>query len=283
VRQGFSIALVASLLDVSRAAAAHLARRGEQFLKAVCGAEEDMAEPGMSEHEHGELRIQNMVGVRDTPTAHVDAPLYSPAELGRYLLLPVTTVRGWTLGWQRERPLIHSAAWDENLLSFRNACEVHVLSALPWALGRRVPLAVLGKVVRKLRELLSSEHPFADVRMRGGGKDAVAAELRLAGFASPDDTDTARAIDAYAARIERDDRGEPIRLRLCTQGPDGPEHVTLDPTVNSGKPCITGTRLATATVWEQFRAGTSLKRIVENERVSWEAVEEAIRYETGAP
>jgi uncharacterized protein (DUF433 family) len=275
------------LLGTSRVAADHLARRGERFLEAVCGAEGDVAAHGrMGGHEHDDphdLRSEEVMGVDERPAAHIDGPLYTPGELGRYLLLPVATVHWWTLGRDANPALIHSSAPDENLLSFRNACEVHVLSALPWVLRRRVPLVVLSAIVRDLRERLKSEHPLADVRMGGEGKDIVTAQLRLAGLVPADDAFTALAVAAYAARIERDDRGEPIRLLVCTRGPDGPKHVTLDPFVNSGRPCITGTRIATASVWERFKRGTSLKRLAEKEGCSWEAVEEVVRYETGAP
>lgn len=239
-----------------------------------------MAAKTTDDHEDDPSRSESTMEVRNRLPSCIDGPIYTPKALGRFLLLPVATVRRWTLGWHGSRALIHSAAWDENLLSFRNACEVHVLSAVSSVLQRPVPLPVLSIVLQNLRLRWSAEHPLADVRMRGEGKDLVAADLRLAGLLSPEATHVAGTIEAYVARIERDERGEPLRLRVCTQGPYGPEHVALDPAVHAGKPCITGTRVATARLWEQFKGGTSLRRIVEKEGCSWEALEEAIRYET---
>ncbi len=280
VRRGITIARIASLLRMSRAGAASLARRGEQFLGAVCGGEDDVAANTIDEHEDDHPPFENTMELCERPAACVDGPLYTPKALGRYLLLPVATVRRWTLGSQSSRALIHSAAWDENLLSFRNACEVHVLSAFSSALLRPVPFPILSIIVQNLQQRWSTTHPLADVRMRGEGKELVADELRRAGLVAPADSHVARTIEAYVARIERDDRGEPLRLRVCTRGPYGPEHIALDAAVHAGKPCITGTRVATASLWEQFKSGTSLRCIVEKAGCSWEALEEVVRYET---
>ena len=60
------------------------------------------------------------------------------------------------------------------------------------------------------------------------------------------------------------------------------EHISVDPSVCHGQPCIAGTRVTVAVILDNFEAGMTAEEIVESyPSVSVEAVKAAIHYATG--
>jgi uncharacterized protein (DUF433 family) len=212
----------------------------------------------------------------------IDEPVYTPAAAARYLLLPVSTVRWWTLGNGVHPPVIHIADPNGHQLSFRNLVEAHVLSAVMRQDRSRVPIALVRGVVTLLEELFQSEHPLADPRMREEGRDFFAVRFGAVLNASQHgQAAIASVLEAYLGRVRRDARGRPLRLFIFSRGrPDGPEHIMIDPLVKAGEPCITGTELSTSSVAERFRAGDSVTYLADTYRRSPAEIEEAIRYES---
>ena len=218
----------------------------------------------------------------DARELRLDAPAYTPTAAARYLLLPVSTVRWWTLGNGVHPAVIQIADPNGHLLSFRNLVEVHVLSGVMRQDRSRVPIALVRGVVTLLGEMFRSEHPLADARMREEGKDFFATRFgALLNASQHGQAAIASNLAAYLARIRRDAGGEPVRLLIFSRGrPEGPEHVMIDPLVKAGEPCINGTELGTALVAERFRAGESVKDLAEVYARSPAEIEEAIRYES---
>jgi uncharacterized protein (DUF433 family) len=218
--------------------------------------------------------------VVDADERRIDEPAYTPTAAARYLLLPVSTVRWWTLGNGVHPPVIRIADPHEHLLSFRNMVEVHVLSAVMRQDRSRVPIAIVRAVVAMLGESFQSEHPLADPRMREEGKDFFAMRFgALVNASQHGQVAIAGILAAYVHRIKRDERGEPRRLLIFTRGrPEGPEHIMIDPLVKSGEPCITDTELTAAMVAERFQAGESVKDLAAACERSPAEIEEAIRY-----
>jgi uncharacterized protein (DUF433 family) len=215
-------------------------------------------------------------------SSRLDDPAYTPAAAARYLLVPVSTVRWWTLGNGAHPPVIHIADPDGHRLSYRNLVEVHVLSGVMRQDRNRIPIALVRGVVTLLGEMFQSKHPLADARMREEGKDFFAARLGILLDATRyGQLAIASMLDGYLARIRRDERGEPVRLLVFSRGrPDGPEHIAIDPLVRGGEPCVTGTQLATSEIAARFRAGASVKDLAETLARAPPEIEEAIRYES---
>ncbi len=222
-----------------------------------------------------------MLRVVDGPEQLVDVPAYTPTAVARYLRLPVSTVRWWTLGNGSHLPVIRIAAPHEHLLSFRNLTEVHVLSAVMCQDRDRVPLSIVRAVLSLLSEQFGSVHPLVDKRMDDEGKELFAARFGAITQASRHGQAALAAIlGTYLERIERDERGAPSRLLIFTRGrPEGPEHVMIDPAVQSGQPCITDTSIATAIVADRFRGGQTVMDLARHYSRTRDEIEEAIRYE----
>lgn len=211
----------------------------------------------------------------------VDRPAYTPNVVARWLRLPVSTVRWWTLGSGAHAPVIRIAAPHEQLLSFRNLTEVHVLGALMCQDRDHVPLAIVRAVLALLEERFGTLHPLCDRAMLGPGREFLAARFgALTNASRSGQAALAALLGAYASRIERDAAGDPARLLLLTRGrPEGPAHVAIDPTVRGGEPCITGTSVTTASVSARFAQGHGVLELARALGRSADEVEEAIRYE----
>ena len=215
----------------------------------------------------------------------IDRPRYSPAAAARHLRLPVSTVRWWTLGNGPHLPAISIAEPHQQLLSFRNLVEIHVLSSVMCQDRERIPLAPVRTAVAQLAEHLGSVHPLADGRMPHEGKDLLAARLAtLTNATQFGEAAIASILACYLKRVRRDERGEPLCLLLFTRArPDGPEHIMIDPAVQAGQPCVTGTQVTTALLCSRFRGGESALELAEAIHCEPEAIEEALRYEMPGP
>lgn len=55
--------------------------------------------------------------------------------------------------------------------------------------------------------------------------------------------------------------------------------VTIDLSIRSGRPCVKGTAIPTAKVWEAFMSRRSIRAIAKDHRISEQAVEDVLRYE----
>lgn len=216
------------------------------------------------------------------PETQIDEPVYAPTVAARYLRLPVSSLRWWTLGNGSHLPVLRIADADGHLLSFRNLVEAHVLSAVMCHDRDRVPLAVVRGVLTFLGERFGSRHPLADPRMDEEGKDLFAARFGALAHASRHGQAAIAAIlGSYLQRVQRDGQGEPTRLHIFTRGrPEGPAHVMIDPSVLGGQPCITGTTVTTASVAAQFREGASVLELAQAHQCGRDEIEEAVRYET---
>ncbi len=56
----------------------------------------------------------------------------------------------------------------------------------------------------------------------------------------------------------------------------------IDPEVQFGRPCLTGTGVPTGIIMERYRAGDSIEELARDYRCSPNGIEEAIRYQTAA-
>lgn len=211
----------------------------------------------------------------------IDVPAYTPLAVAHHLDLPTGTVRYWTLGRDAYAPVIRIADPDARLLSFRNLVEVHVLSAV--TRRHRVHLKAVRNAVRWLERELRSDHPLIDHRMWTDGKSLF---VRRFGHLINASEEGQYAIDAllsaFLKRIERDERGAPVRLFPLTRPePDGPQFVMIDPRVQFGRPCITDTGIPTAVIAERFKAGETPEALAADFDRPRPEIDEAIRYESG--
>ena len=109
--------------------------------------------------------------------SRIDHPAHMPTVVARYLRLPINSVRWWTLGNGSHLPVIRIASPQEQLLSFRNVAEVHVLSGVLCQDREHVPLAIVRAALTLLEEHSGSRHPLCSPAMLDGGCEFFAARF----------------------------------------------------------------------------------------------------------
>lgn len=218
-------------------------------------------------------------------------PAYGVAEAARYLGLPAPTVRSWVVGRsypvkggaRRFPAVIRIADPAGPFLSFQNLVEVHVLGSI--RRKHQVQLEAVRKAIGYLERHFESRHPLADVQMRTDGSDLFVERYGQLIAASREGQVAMRTVlEGSLRRIERDPAGAPIRLFPFTTsaGSDDDHPVAIDPRLQFGRPCITGTGVPTEEVAERFRAGDTMRDLAADFRCPEDRIEAAIRYELGA-
>lgn len=222
----------------------------------------------------------------------VELPAYSIPEVAHLIRVPQATVRSWVLGRRyptvedRRKlfaPVIHIADPSSRSLSFRNLVELHVLSAIRRDHGVR--LVEVRKAVDYLRRRFKSSHPLADVEMQTDVTNLFVERYgELVDVSDQGQMAMKACLISHLDRIERDARGAAVRLYPFTTSREEPGRRTvfIDPRVQFGRPCLTGTGMPTAIVAERFLAGDSPRDIAADMGLDTDAVEEAIRYESRA-
>lgn len=220
-----------------------------------------------------------------------DVPSYGAAEAARILGLPVSTVRNWSFGQtgklrpeQRTRfpSVIDAADPKARLLSFANLCELHVLSGMRRA--HRVSLPNVRKGLRFVRDRLGAERPLLDTAFLTNGLSLFVehAELLL-DVSKGGQTALREDFERALARIERDGRGQPIRLfpftRLADRDATQPAIVAIDPTVAFGRPVLMRAGVRTEVIADRFAAGDDPREMAADYGVPEVEILEALRYE----
>ena len=212
--------------------------------------------------------------------APIDVPAYTPAAAAHHLGLPTTTVRYWSLGRDHTGPVILLADPEAKLLSFRNLVELHVLSAVTRQFAVRLP--EVRRAVEWLRKKMGSEHPLSDEKIMTDRKHVFIEKFgKLINASAHGQMSVEALLGAYLRRVSRNSVGAPIRLFPFTRRePDGPQFVMIDPTIQFGRPCITGTGVPTTLIVERFKAGDSIPALADDYGRPSAEIEEALRYET---
>jgi uncharacterized protein (DUF433 family) len=213
-----------------------------------------------------------------------ELPAYGIAEAAQYLLVPRATLRSWVAGMSYRsgffKPVIEAAATSPVALSFINLIEAHVLAAI--RRKHRVDMADVRRTIVFLKKEFGSKHPLADHKFETDGVDLFVEHLGEFISASEGGQIAVRALlKAHLRRIERDDKGFPLRLYPFTRvdEADQPKNIVIDPFISFGKAVITGTGVSTNIVAERFRAGESADELANDYGCDREKIEEAIRCE----
>lgn len=176
--------------------------------------------------------------------------------------------------------MIRIADTDEQLLSFLNLVELHILSAL--RRDHDVKIREVRKAIAYLRTAMKTDHPLADQQMLTDGKDLFIERYgELVCCSQQGQLNMKSILGTYLERIERNRDGLPIRLFpfISTRLDEESRYVAIDPRVGFGRPCIAGTGIPTAAIVERSKAGELIKDLAEDYGRSPREIEEAIRYE----
>lgn len=220
-------------------------------------------------------------------------PTYSIGDAARYLRIPSSTIRSWTIGYSYPvldgsnffRPLIDLPLGNNKpyLLSFTNLVEVHVLRAIRQ--HHKIQLNKVREALDFIDEKFKVPHPLAKEDFRTNGVDLFIERYgELINASSGGRKELKFALNAHLERIEPDDSGLAIKLYPFTRSheADNPRLVVIDPRIAFGRLTLAGTGIATNILKERFQAGDSMEELAEDYDCAFSSIEEAIRCESSA-
>lgn len=232
---------------------------------------------------HDGRRVKQIYAGEDPTTLGA----YPVPEAARLVGVPASTVHAWFFGQRssksngraRFRPVLAIDDPEERHLSFRNLVELHVLVAI--RRQYRIPLQRTRRAVEFMRKHLGGEHPLASRRMLTDGKDLLVREGSTLLNVSRSGQAEMDIVEAFLSRIEFNRRGELVRLFPFTTPAieKDARAVVIDPRVQFGRPCLSGTGIPTEVVNERFLAGEGIEELAADYEVEPQQVEAAIRYE----
>jgi len=228
-----------------------------------------------------------------------DVPRYGIEEAARCLGMSAATLDSWvngrkypTASGQRFfKPLIQLAAPGN--LSFYNLVEAHIL--LSTRKKHKVEMPSIRRAIDYVRKTYPSAHPLLSEDFLTDGKDLFIKKIegpkrreQTINVSSWGQLGLGPILDFYLHRIERDDKGWPIRLfpvRMNWPGDlanDPPRVVVIDPAVSSGRPVVNGTGIMAEVIFGRFNTGEGIESIAADYGLKVSQIEEAIRYAPAA-
>jgi uncharacterized protein (DUF433 family) len=228
-----------------------------------------------------------------------DVPRYGIEEAARSLGMSAATLDSWvhgrkyptSAGQKFFKPLIELPASGN--LSFYNLVEAHIL--LSTRKKHKVEMPSIRRGMDYVRKTYPSTHPLLSENFLTDGKDlfikkiaAVTGQEHTINVSSWGQLGLGPILDFYLQRIERDDKGWPVKLfpiRMNWPGDittDPPRVVVIDPAVSSGRPVVNGTGVMAEVIFGRFNTGEGVESIAEDYGLKVSQIEEAIRYAPAA-
>jgi uncharacterized protein (DUF433 family) len=215
-------------------------------------------------------------------------PIYSIQDAARYLRIPVSTIRSWTIGHNYRvksgsnffAPIVEISPSKPYLLSFTNLVEIHVLRAIRQ--HHKIQLNRVRDALDFIDERFQVAHPLATQEFSTDGVDLFIDRYGELIQASQVERSQLRlAINTHLERIEPDDGGLAIKLYPFTRSHEenNPRIVVIDPRVAFGRRTIDGTGIATSILKERYSAGDSIDDLAIDYDCDRLSIEEAIRCE----
>ena len=213
-------------------------------------------------------------------------PLYSAAEAGRFLHVPVSTVRAWAFGQgykvknegRRSEPVIGAADRKGRRLSFLNLVELLVLAAM--RRNHNVPLPQVRRAINYLKKQFPSPYPLADHQFQTDGLHLFVEKFgQLLNISQDGQLAMKQLIQAHLRLVERDASGVPFKLHLPGIGNSRVDRtaVVIDPRFGFGRPVLDGKGIRTEVIVERFQAGEPLASLADDYGLPGAVIEDIIR------
>ena len=168
------------------------------------------------------------------------------------------------------------------MLSFRNLVELHVLNSI--RKRHRVTLYRVRIAIEILSESWKSKHPLAEQENLTDGYELFARVSGLLTNVSDHDKQIHldKVLRAALQRIERHPAGEARRLYPFPSAEvesAEPQTIEINPSIQFGRPCLTGTGIPTEILYQRHRAGDEVDALAHDYEMPIERIREAIHFE----
>jgi uncharacterized protein (DUF433 family) len=224
---------------------------------------------------------------RTTTLGDLEIPNYGIPEASTYLHVPMSTLRYWLFGTDREEPLVRVAQPGRRpLLSFKNLVECYVLEVI--RVSHNINLGRTRYSLKVALDKYPSKHPFADYSLSTlGGRIYLDNDpLPLTDLTSGGQFAFREILAPSLRRVERNEKGIALRLFPFTRKSQmkndvstSPRLIVIDPRVAFGLPVLAESRISTAFLASRFRGGDSVLEMAKDYARSEDEIEEAIIWE----
>jgi uncharacterized protein (DUF433 family) len=218
-----------------------------------------------------------------------EVPAYGVSEAARYLKIAPATLRSWAIGRTYPRgggkgffqPLFTLADRDAHLLSFGNLVEAHVLRALRTEHG--ISVKDLREAIRYAEKELGVKRLLLSPKLRTAEralflrKYGTLINLSRAGQLAMEEV-----LEAHLKRVEwRMD--VPLKLYpFVTDESPQARIISIDPSVQFGRPVLAARGVSTAIIVERVDAGENIDDLARDYGLDAEEIKTAIVYERAA-
>lgn len=218
-----------------------------------------------------------------------EVPAYGVAEAARYLKIAPATLRSWAVGRTYPRgsgrgffqPLFPLADPDAHLLSFANLVEAHILRALRTEHG--VSVKDLRTAIRFAETQLGVKRLLLSPKLRTAERELFMHKYgKLINLSRAGQLAMEEVLEAHLRRVEwRLD--VPLRLYpyVTDESPEA-KVISIDPTVQFGRPVLVSKGISTAVIAERVDAGESIKDLSADYGLDPDEIKTAIVYERAA-
>jgi uncharacterized protein (DUF433 family) len=211
--------------------------------------------------------------------------LYTPADAACYLGIHPQTLGNWlwgrkyptVSGVQFFEPLIKVADPDNQLLSFFNLAELHVLAATRYQhnLSFRTIRAAMDTVQRNDM----SEHPLISKRFKTNGKDLFYQTIdENANLSNPNQLNFKTIMDTFLEHVVSDEHDLVKKIFPLIAGQPDDRVISISYGIASSQPVIDGVGVPVWIVNNRYKAGESIESIADDFGVPIEKARRAIDY-----
>jgi uncharacterized protein (DUF433 family) len=214
---------------------------------------------------------------------HRELPVYSLAEASAFLDIPNSTLRQWVFGrfvgrhrkWSE--PLIVRPDGSEDLLSFNNLAELHILSVTTKV--HSVPLKAVRAAVDHVKKEFPAKHPLLSEAFYTDGRDLFVKTIEhTINVTRQGQLALKPILDLYLERIERDSKFLPTKIFPITRGQKSSKIVSIVYTISSGRPVIDGYGIPVSSIWGRYQGGDTVDFLANDYDVPPDKIKGAIDY-----
>jgi uncharacterized protein (DUF433 family) len=231
--------------------------------------------------------VRSIFGDRDPR----EVPLYTVGQAAKYLRMPASTLRAWTMGMDypvaqnrsgRFEALIDISKGPPARLTFNNLIEAYVLHSLRRV--REVPLTAVRRAVDSMKSDLGLPRPLLTNKFLTDGYHIYVRQFGVLVDMSAGRGQTAmkEIIDQSLQRIECDAKGLAERLFPYLRNVTDPRSVVLDPELSFGRLTMAGTGVSVDIVADLVSAGESPARVAKEFGVTPSTVKQAVEWHNAA-
>jgi uncharacterized protein (DUF433 family) len=232
-----------------------------------------------------------------------DLPAYSIEIAASWLLMAKSTLKTWVFGasWIEKdgtersfKPLIKPPDPTQQLLSFVNLVEIHVIKSLRRT--HKLQMIKVRDAIEHLKDIYETQHPLADIDLLAGKDGVHIDDFGLLNVSSGKQV----AMDFLKVYLSRIDRSllthpsphyaqpavklypfvvPPRKIGKQVISPDDRRMISIYPLVYFGRPVIDGTGIPTEAIADRFWGGDSIDDRIEDFGRTKLEIEYALKYE----